>query len=282
MTSDFNPEQRSLAEIARGLHLVRYVAAADAEDCPVAILKPEAPFQRVIEILSEPDAPRGQLNRPGDCLVVRALENARLEIAIQRRPGGASLEATFRVEALSQARPEAPRAVEPEPVRPAPPRLPEPIPAPKHVVHVARKGDVALGWDQWAGGPKTPAPVEGLELAPGTPLQAQALVAGADSWSDWADAGVFLGTRGRGLPLLGLRLRRIGPHAETHEAAAEALFLGAPVASRQGREIEFLSPTGREPLVGLKISLPQPAPSAAAPWPPTPSKLRVFRNLATH
>jgi len=285
MNPELDAEPTSVAELARGLHVVRYVSAADPQDCPIATLRPEAPFLRVVELLSEPDAPLGQLTQPGECLVVRALENARLEIAVRRRPGGVSLEASFRVEALSAARPGAVRVSEapPAPVEEkAPPRrLPDPIAPSRHLVHVARRGDVPLGWDQWAGGPQTPAPVEGLELAPGSQMQVQALVAGAEGWSDWAGPGAFVGTRGRGLPLLGLRLRMTGPNAETLEASAEALFLGATVLVRRGREIEFLSPSGREPLVGLKLSPPQPAPAPAA-WPPPPTKLRVFRNLAAN
>jgi hypothetical protein len=53
---------------------------------------------------------------------------------------------------------------------------------------------------------------------------------------------------------LGVRLR-LSPNAAGMEISAEALFLGALVASQRGRAIEFVSGSGVDPLVGVKIAL---------------------------
>ena len=103
-----------------------------------------------------------------------------------------------------------------------------------------------------------PAAVEGLEIVAGSgaaALELQALVGSRPPrWSEWVGAGQFVGTRGHGLPLVGLRLR-LKPEAVGAEIAAEALFLGSLVASQRGRQLEFVSGSGVDPLVGVKISV---------------------------
>jgi hypothetical protein len=56
-------------------------------------------------------------------------------------------------------------------------------------------------------------------------------------------------------------LRLLGPGAERFVIHADALFLGAAVVSRRGREIELLGSGGADPLVGLRVDV---APMASA------------------
>ena len=74
-------------------------------------------------------------------------------------------------------------------------------------------------------------------------------------WLDSRAAGKFIGTRQRALPLAGLRMRLSGPASDAHEISANALFLGSPVVSRHGRDIEIVSAAGVDPLVGLRFEL---------------------------
>jgi hypothetical protein len=71
-------------------------------------------------------------------------------------------------------------------------------------------------------------------------------------------AGQFAGSRGEALPLVGIKLRLTGPNASRYELTADALFLGSHVDSRSGQEIFLSGSTGREPLVGLRLSLTTP------------------------
>jgi hypothetical protein len=48
---------------------------------------------------------------------------------------------------------------------------------------------------------------------------------------------------------------RLKPEAQGVEIAAEALFLGALVASQRGRQVEFVSASGVDPLIGVKIGV---------------------------
>jgi hypothetical protein len=75
------------------------------------------------------------------------------------------------------------------------------------------------------------------------------------SWSRWAKPGAFVGTRGRNLPLIGLRLRLTGAAARRHTINADALFLGSAIASQGGQEVEFIGAAGRDPLVGLRFDI---------------------------
>jgi hypothetical protein len=67
--------------------------------------------------------------------------------------------------------------------------------------------------------------------------------------------GQFAGTRGKSIPLLGLTLGLKGAHASSYELRCDAMFLGSSVVSKHGSELTFSGPTGREPLVGFRLSI---------------------------
>ena len=128
------------------------------------------------------------------------------------------------------------------------------------VCHVARKGDVAAAGGRWIGGPGSPSVIEGVTLhwngPAGSQLEYQALVSGAGGrWSAWTAAGAFAGTRGHGLPLVGLRVRIAGDSASRFHLHGEAIFLGLPVVAESGERLEFTSHAGVDPLVGLRLDL---------------------------
>jgi hypothetical protein len=160
------------------------------------------------------------------------------------------------------------------------------------VCHVARKGDVGAAGGGWIGGPGSPAVIEGVLLhwnAPaGARLEYQALTAGAGGrWSAWVAAGAFAGTRGRSLPLVGLRVRIVGGSGR-FRLQGEAIFLGLPAVVDSGESLEFTSYAGVDPLVGLRLQLAPAAIAAAmerAPDNPGPEMkrpatgLRVFKPM---
>ena len=57
------------------------------------------------------------------------------------------------------------------------------------------------------------------------------------------------------MALTGLMLELSGPDALLYQFSVEALFLGSPVMRVSGERIVLSGPTGREPLVGLRVAL---------------------------
>jgi len=310
---DVKFERSSTVAVSRGLLVVRYASCGAASDFPAAIVRPVAAFDRVVEVISAPGAQQGLLEKPGDCVVVRAHDAARLEIGLRRSSPSGTLDASIQVEVLGTGKPpeaalDGVRTVA-GPAKtatisdfgapvgtaaPAPSATPTPTivaaaakPGLSFVAHVAMRGDVEVSEDQWMAGPTAPAPIEGIVLRSSDPTQlaieTQVLVAGAQKWSDWVGSGSYAGTRGRGLPLIALRLRLSGAGAAQKEIYADALFLGAVAVAKTGRQIEFVSPTGSDPLVGLKLGVrtvekPPVAQQSDGPWRDRGSRVRVFRS----
>ena len=129
--------------------------------------------------------------------------------------------------------------------------------------HVSRRGDVTAPAGEWIGGPDAPAVIEGVALHCGDlgeqRLEYQVLLPGSGGvWSAWVGDGGFAGTRGRGLGILGLRVRLAGGRGEIGDLRGEAVFLGCPLVSESGRELEFTSYAGADPMVGLRLRLETP------------------------
>jgi hypothetical protein len=196
--------------------------------------------------------------------VIRAERATEVVVGIRRAAPGASLDASFRLEPLSVAE-ESDSAIADAPVaRPAavvaPAEMSKPTAPLSLLAHISMRGDVVVDEDEWAGGPDAPSPIEGLELrgspAPGVAAEMQVLVSSRPPrWSNWVPSGEYAGTRGRYLQLIGVRLRLRGPNADRSEIAADALFLGSLVVSKRGQDVEFLSKSGVDPLVGLRLGV---------------------------
>ena len=151
------------------------------------------------------------------------------------------------------------------------------------------RGDVAVTENEWLAGPGSPAPIEGIGVRSTDrdrlSVEMQVLAVGAPQWSVWVGDGAFAGTRGRGLPLAGVRLRLVGAEASRVELSAEALFLGQMVQTKTGRQVEFASATGSDPLVGLKLGVqavgkPLGVQKNEGPAQDRGSRVRVFRPSA--
>jgi hypothetical protein len=172
--------------------------------------------------------------------------------------------------------------------------------------HLAGRGDTLVGLGEWLGGPMAPTRLEGISIEwPGRPLNFKLRHAvrvgatGEPKVTDFVEVGVYSGTRGRALPLVGASFELFGPAASGYEITAVALFLGSPQMRVTGQRVVVSGPTGREPLVGLQLQIAAPKaalqPAAAAPiavLPPSPTpaspgiersskgRVRVFRSRA--
>jgi hypothetical protein len=282
--ADEKYERGSTLNVNRGLHVFRYLEFQGGGVPAVARLIPPA---EGVTLLDMPGREEGLLIRPGDCVVVRAERPSEVVVGLRRGSADGSLEASFRLEAIALA--EDAGASQVAPVAAARASLVSAAPAPlAFVAHVSRRGDVAFEQGVWVAGPDAPAVIEGLEIV-GDPrpsvLEMQVLVGSRPPrWSEWVGMRQFAGTRGQGLPVTGLRMR-LAPEAGSLEISVEALFLGALVESKRGRQVEFVSGSGVDPLVGLKVSLQsaqrlgesRPAPSLEAVARDREPRVRVFR-----
>ena len=254
--------------VARGLYILRYQSSAASSEHPVAAAAPAPGFEGVIQVISEPGSAEGRLERPGAVVLVRATDNGKLRIGVRRRSLNGSLDAAFKLESVGVSSDDKPAAVDAGAIalRPSSPtqsaiaRNANGSEGALFLAHVSRRGDVSVKANEWAGGPEAPGRIEGLELLgfgkEGLQAEAQVLFGGRDSiWSEWFGVGVFGGTRGRNQPLLGVRLRLIGDQAHHFIVHAEALFLGSPIVCQRGREVECVSQTRRDPLVGFRFEI---------------------------
>jgi hypothetical protein len=186
--------------------------------------------------------------------------------------------------------------------------------------HVARIGDVVAGANEWIAGPSAPSRIEGIAVEwPGKPAQLDLRYsvrlgrpqAAPSPPSPMMELGSFAGTRRQALPLTGITFELSGVASSDYQFCVEAAFLGSPTVRVIGRRVALSGPTGREPLIGLRVNLEpinvpaageagetiglaaRPVPGTAAPAPaPAPamtapahssvlrssSRVRVFRS----
>lgn len=252
----------SSVNVEPGLYILRYASSAAAGVPPHVEVACDPRAQQVVSIISDPRVAGGVLSGPGAALVVRAVAPASLRMAVRAAEPGGSLEARITLEAVSRvAGASVPvsdldgrAAVRTVPVSPASAAMASA--AVQILGHLARRGDVRVGSGEWLGGPAAPLPIEGIAVAGvpsslGLEYQVRSGVRKVQ-WSPWVPAGRFAGSRGRAMPLLGIRFRLGSAGAELR---AEALFLGSPIVSRSGSEVELVGLSDLDPMVGLSLSL---------------------------
>lgn len=276
-------ERKAVLSVERGLHMLTYRWSADP-----AFLAGLAPIAAVtgasegVLLVSAPGDAFGVLAEPGAGLVVVAQEAGTIELTLRARRPGAPLSAEIELKRV-----EAPRPAYAMPAARA--REPLPLGGAEFLVsaHVSLRGDLTAGRGDWVCGPQMPGRIEGLELRGTTedlPLEYQVATGGrTGGWTSWFPAGTYAGSRGKAVPLIGLRIRLKPEAAASLALKAEAAFLGATTVTRVGREIELTGPSLLDPLVGLKLDFVTAEAAEAAPREPvaTPasSRLRVFRRL---
>jgi hypothetical protein len=278
-------EHQKTVDLDRGLFLVSYKSAEDSNAPPKVALSAAEGHER-IEFILHPDATEPSLWLPNSAIVVRARAPARLQVQIlPSRPGG-SRAATISIEPIQSGQlasitrgMEHNSAIAPE-LNSDTFRL---------LAHVAGIGDVFVGPNGWIAGPAAPSRIEGLALEwPGKPadLDIRYAVELANSQAGSArmvPLGTFAGTRGRALALTSVMLQMDGN--PDLQFSAEAIFLSAPSLRAIGRRVVLSGPTGREPLVGLRVSVERIASIVApdqsarpAPAPASSGRVRVFRS----
>jgi hypothetical protein len=115
--------------------------------------------------------------------------------------------------------------------------------------------------NEWIAGPTAPSRIEGIAIEwPDKPHDIEMHYAVKTAKPEAASGrpvrpGAFAGTRGKAMPIVSLMLELSGPAAGALQFVVDALFLGAPTLRMTGRRVIAAGPTGREPLVGLRLAL---------------------------
>ena len=304
--------QRRTTEIARGLFAVRYVGADDAAQPPLVKITAEPESEPYVDVILHPDHEEAVLSHPGTSLIVRAMRPGTLAIEVEPSRVNGSIAATVNIEPLIQGEAVASAAGPRQHVTER--RAAELAADIRLLGHVAGIGDVYANANEWLAGPAAPSRIEGISIEwptkpDGVDIRYSVKTAQPLNISGRiVDLGAFVGTRGRAMALTGLMLELSGPDASLYQFSAEALFLGSPVMRVSGERVVVSGPTGREPLVGLRVALQeanrqndrvvqggqaaqskqkdqlqrQPSPPAQAPSTPVPAsssgRVRVFRS----
>jgi hypothetical protein len=276
-----NQGQQKIIGLNRGLYMVQYKSAEDETAPPKVLVSACAGFEDDIEFVLHPDAEDSVLWQPETCLIVRIFAESDLAIEVKASRRGGSQAAVINVEPVVQGQPPAANSSNSNTRHrgEADGRL-------SILGHVAGRGDLLVGPNEWIAGPDAPARVEGLELRwPGKPadidIQYAVKIGGSHAKSSpRVGLGEFVGTRGRALPLTGVTLDLSSKGSQIF--VAEALFLNSPVQRAQGRKVVLSGPTGREPLVGLRIDIESEATTVSQPTasrrPASGGRVRVFRS----
>jgi hypothetical protein len=280
------PKQRRMIDIDRGLFLIRYAAADDEAKPPRVAISSEPASDKNLNLVLHPDHREAVLWQPGACLVVRATTPGKLLIEVTPAQGGGSVAATVRVERITQGE-----------VLSDDFRTRDPFPSSydlshlRLLGHVASIGDVVVNSNEWLAGPSAPSRIEGISIEwPAKPddvdIRYSVKTARPQTISGrLMDVGSFAGTRGKAMPVVGVMLELSGTGARNLQFNVEAIFLGSPAVCLAGSRIVMSGPTGREPLVGLRVSLEKA--TAVAQSQPTTSgsrsgrasnAVRVFRS----
>jgi hypothetical protein len=286
-------KQSKTVNLEKGLFLVRYDEASDQAHPPHIRILVNPKYRESIDLVLNPDHREAVLWQPGACLVARASEPGQLFVEVIATEELGSTAATVKIDGLSQGEAQS-VAVSTRVGRDAPSRKPrrEMHEGLNLVGHVAGIGDVAVGPHEWIGGPSSPARIEGVSIEwPGKPddldiRYAVTLARPHTASGRMLMLGDYAGTRGRAIPIVDLSLELGGARASDFQFITEALFLGAPVQRVTGRKVKVAGPTGREPLVGLRLQLEEveevDVPLRPVPVAVTKSKssgrVRVFRS----
>jgi hypothetical protein len=283
-------KQRQSVEVGRGLFLVRYTEAEDESRPPRVEVSadPDAP----IEFHLHPDHQDAVLWQPGSSLIVEATEPTQFVVRVVPGNKDGSVAATVKIETLTQGKPLEPykKGRVNAPVREA--ASTNDLGSFRILGHLAGIGDLWVDANEWLGGPGAPSRLEGISIEwPDKPSDlviryAVRTAKPQPNSGKTMQLGTFAGTRGKSMPIVTLMLELAGPEASVYRLSADAIFLGTPVKHFTGRRIVISAPTGREPLVGLRVNLestaaPKSLTKSSASKPARSSgRVRVFRSRA--
>jgi hypothetical protein len=251
--------------VTQGLFILRYVSsnagvpAAQAAAAPS--IKVSSHNAKDVELIAWPGASANELLGPGDGVVLRVSRDTTIALEVIPSRAGGSVDAELHLEPVSRlAHGGFSRSNN---VASAVGRVTAEMEVDgiEILAHVSRRGDVVIPAGEWICGPEYPMAIEGIEIRwPHRPRGLEITTNVSVSKNGLrnlpaAQTGTFAGTRGRAAPITGIELSLAGARARDFVLHSDALFLGSAVQSKRGRSISLSGPSGREPLVGLRLSI---------------------------
>jgi hypothetical protein len=248
---DLLPKKKTL-DVERGLFLISY-QSAESENAPPRVTVTVGPGgEGDVDFITAPDADGPILWSPGACMIARVHRKTQLLVVVSQDAIGGSTGAIVKVSAVSHD--------------PGGMKFRQSIGGPnlssfRLIGHVAGIGDVTVGPNDWIAGPMTPSRIEGFAIewpgGPGNGFVRYAATIGDPNrtTTPLVDIGGFVGTRGRALPIVGVIFELSDAAAQSMQIEVDAIFLGSPQMHAVGPRTILAGPTGREPLVGLKLRL---------------------------
>jgi hypothetical protein len=252
---DRTTQQQTVA-INRGLFIVRYAAAEDKIQPPKVTVAPDRASAQNISLLLHPDHNEAVLWQPDSGLVVRATAAAKLSVAVTPTQEGGSAAATVKIEPLSQSKTNASNMQEKKQNNSR-----SSVGNIRILGHLSGIGDVHVNANEWIAGRSTPLRIEGISIEwPEKPQDLEIRYAVRTAKPDTVSGrkiqlGSFAGTRGKAMPIVAVALEMSGPGATNFQFVVEAIFLASPAMRITGRHVVASGPTGREPLVGLRLGI---------------------------
>jgi hypothetical protein len=244
--------QQKTLDMHRGLFLIKYEASDDGHAPPNVQIEAEAGSEGSVELILPPGAQEAVLWSPGATVVARANSSSRLRLVVSPTQPNGSTSARIQIIELSQ---------DPAGARSVAPSGPLDLSNLKILGHVAGRGDVFADCDTWIAGPLAPSRIEGLTVqwpdkTPALNLRYSVVTGGpSPTRGPMVEAGTFAGTRGRALPLIGATFEIAGNAAAGQQLVVDSIFLGSPQTRAVGQRVVIGGPTGREPLVGLRVRI---------------------------
>ena len=276
--------KRKIVDVDRGLFLVRYATADDATNPPKVKLSPDIGFSDDVRFVLHPDEDEAVLSHPGTCLVMLVESRGKLVVDVVPARDHGSVAAKVNIEPLAQQ--------DPAFRWPAAPHDHGPLELADFDIlgHVASRGDITVKANEWLAGPSAPSRIEGIRLewrSKPRDLDIRYAIKTARPQAasgQMVELGTFAGSRGKALPIVGIALEMSGAAASRLQFSTEMIFLGSSLLRMTGKTIAGSGPTGREPLVGLRVNIESAdAVAAREPAPVQPTRpaerVRVFRSL---
>jgi hypothetical protein len=267
--------QQKMIDLGKGLFCIQYEDAEDKASPPRVVVKPASGHERSVELLLHPDADDSILWCPGSSLVVRTTSAAKVQVEVVPLHPNGSRAASVRVEPLTQG---APRTGYPSSAGWNFDSQAAAFDGLRILGHVAGIGDVSVNANEWIAGPTAPSRIEGISIhwpsrPRGLDIRYAVKTAAQPGVAKTVDLDTFVGTRGRALPITGIVIELSGPGASAAQIIAEAVFLSAPILRSVGQRVVLTGPTGREPLVGLRLAIQSSV--MAAGHPPTGGEFEI-------
>jgi hypothetical protein len=244
--------QQKTLDMHRGLFLIKYEASDEAHSPPSVQIEPEGGTDGSVELVLPPGVHEAVLWSPGATVVARANTSTRLRLVVSPTQPNGSTSARIQIIELHQ---------DPAGLRNAASSGPLDLSNLQFLGHVAGRGDVFADCNTWIAGPLVPSRIEGFAVqwpdkAAGFNLRYSVVTGGPrPTRGPMVETGTFAGTRGRALPLVGATFEISGSVAAGQQLVVDSIFLGSPQTRAVGPRVVLSGPTGREPLVGLRIRI---------------------------